>query len=98
MSIPDGISGGQGLDWDDDIQIIIPELSRWMKHLNSVLNHFWKQWKGEYLLQLRESHRYGSNEAQTTTILADDVVLVHDDGPQAMWKLANVEKVVTGRS
>ena len=98
MSIPDGISGGQGLDWDDDIQIIIPELSRWMKHLNSVLNHFWKQWKGEYLLQLRESHRYGSNEAQTTTILAGDVVLVHDDGPQAMWKLANVEKVVTGRS
>ena len=36
MSIPDGVSGDQ--DWDDDIQITIPELSRQMRHLNSVLN------------------------------------------------------------
>ena len=43
MSIPDGISSDQ--DWDDDIQITNPELSRRMKHLNSVLNHFWKRWE-----------------------------------------------------
>ena len=55
MSIPDGISTDQ--NWDDDIQITIPELSRHMRHLNSVLNHFWKRWKREYLLELRESHR-----------------------------------------
>ena len=79
MSIPDRISGDQ--DWDDDIQITIPELSRRMRHLNSVLNHFWKQWNGEYLIELWESHDYGSIEAQTTTISAGDVVLVHDYDP-----------------
>ena len=94
MSIPDGISGDQ--DWDDDIQITIPELSRRMRHLNSVLNHFWKQWNGEYLIELWESHDYGSIEAQTTTISAGDVVLVHDYDPWTLWKLAKVEEVITG--
>ena len=86
MSIPDGISTDQDQDWDDDIQITIPELSRRMRHLNSVLNHFWKRWKREYiyLLELRECHRYGSSGAQTTTIAAGDIVLVHDDVPRAL--------------
>jgi hypothetical protein len=64
-----------------------------MRHLNSVLNHFWK---GEYLLELRESHRYSSGGAQSTTISTGDVVLVHDT-PRTLWKLAKVEEVVTGR-
>ena len=91
MSIPDGISTDQ--DWDDDIQITIPEFSRRMRHLNSVLNHFWKRWKGEYLLELQESHRYGSSGAQTT-ISAGDIVLVHDDVPWVSWRLAKVEVVI----
>ena len=28
--------------------------SRRMEHLNVTLNHFWKGWRGEYLLQLRD--------------------------------------------
>ena len=95
MSIPDGIFTDP--DWDDDVQITIPELNRRMRHLNSVLNHFWKRWKGEYLLELRESHRYSSSGAQTATISAGDIVLVHDEVPRALWRLAKVEEVVTGQ-
>ena len=46
---------------------------------------------------MRESHRYSSSRAQTTTIAAGDIVLVHDDVPRALWRLAKVEEVITGR-
>ena len=29
-----------------------------MKYLNKTLDHFWKRWTTEYLLELRDSHRY----------------------------------------
>ena len=89
MSIPDGLSTNQ--DWDEDIQITIPKLSRRMRHLNTILNHFWKRWKGEYLLELRESHSHGCSGVQTSKISAGDIVLVHDEVPRALWRLAKVE-------
>lgn len=95
MSLPDSICCEQ--DWDDDIQVTVPQLSKRMRHLNSVLNHFWRRWRGEYLLELRESHRYSSSDTHATTICVGDIVLVHDDAPRALWKLAKVEEVVTGR-
>ena len=95
MSIPDGLSTNQ--DWDEDIQITIPELSRRMRHLNTILNHFWKRWKGEYLLELRESHRYGCTGVQNSQVSAGDIVLVLDEVPRAVWRLAKVEEVLTGR-
>ncbi len=32
-----------------------------MKHFANVLNHFWRQWRSEYLNKLRESHQYAAN-------------------------------------
>ncbi len=34
------------------------ELTRRMKHLNQIMDHVWRRWRHEYLLELRASHRY----------------------------------------
>lgn len=43
---------------DEDFEISASQLTKRMKHLASVLNHFWRRWRSEYLSELREGHHY----------------------------------------
>lgn len=55
-----------------------------------LLNLFWKLWRDEYLLSLRErlQTRLEGNRIQPSSIpLIDDVVLVKEDGSRGSWKL-----------
>ena len=73
-------------------------VQRRAKHLNSVLNHFWKRWSKEYLLELRESHRHQHSTKSLYPIDVGDIVVVHDqDHPRGFWKLAKVEKLLIGK-
>ena len=99
LSLPDGIGCGDDPD-DEDVDLARDHLTRRMKYLNTVLNHFWKQWQLEYLLDLRESHRQrnaGSNRDDATTINTGDVVLLQEEKPRAFWRLARVKQLITGR-
>ena len=97
MSLPDG---PYNRDIDDSIGTNHSDLTKRMIHLNNVLEHFWKRWKREYLLELREAHRQlGSRPSKgiTDPISIGDIVLVHEvDRPRGFWKLARVEGVITG--
>jgi len=69
-----------------------------MDHLNKVLNHFWKRWVGEYLLQLRECHRHNGNSAVIDGVLQEgQVVLMHNESsPRGFWKLVRVHELIKG--
>ena len=67
-----------------------------MRHLNVVLNHFWKRWKSDYLLSLRETHRQHSTNSNAPEIKTGDVIL-QEDKPRALWRLARVKELITGR-
>lgn len=78
LSLPDGICCGDDPD-DEDVNLTHDYLTRRMKYLNVVLNHFWKRWQMEYLLELRESHRQqlaGCSSDGATSVKADDIVLL----------------------
>ena len=67
------------------------------RHLNLTLNRFWKRWKHEYLLELREAHRYHI-VTDATPVKVGDVVVVHSDNqPRGFWKLARVVQTITGQ-
>ena len=83
---------------DEDFEINANQLTRRVKHLASVLNHFWKRWRSEYLNELRESHRYSAKKTSVhSTVSKGDVVIVHDDTlPRGLWKLGRIQEVLTG--
>ena len=68
-----------------------------MSHLNGLLNQFWKRWKSEYLLKLRDCHHYNIGNPNARPVSIGDVVLVHDRQPQCLWQLAKVVETLPGR-
>ena len=96
LGLPDNLSY---LELDDaDFEVTDASVQRRARHLNSVLNHFWKRWSKEYLLELREAHRHQHSSKGLSPIDVGDIVVVHDqDHPRGFWKLAKVEKLLTGK-
>ena len=95
MSLPDGPCNR---DNEDDINVGPDDLTRRMVYLNNVLDHFWKRWSHEYLLELRNSHRQTHSTTDFDTISIGDIVSVQDENhPRGFWKTAKVEDLMTGR-
>ena len=94
MSLPDTCTGDL---MDPDFELSSTELSKRMNHLSNVMNHFWRRWRDEYLIELRNSHRHSAKNTAPTPVAVGDMVVVHDeDLPRGLWKLARVESLVTG--
>lgn len=68
-----------------------------MKHLNNMLRRFWSRWKREYLLELREFHRFSGGTDPPTSLSVGEVLLIQDDHPRGFWKLGQVEDMIVGR-
>ena len=98
LNLPDhlGYSVDTGVE---DFTIEDSHLTRRMKYLNNLLNHYWMRWQSEYLVELRESHRHLLGKSkQTPQIAIGDVAIVHDESlPQSFWKLGCVQKLIVGQ-
>ncbi len=64
---------------EDNFEISAEHLTRRMNFLSKIIENFWKRWEKEYLLELRDAHRYGERTSETSPLGVGDVVLVHDD-------------------
>ena len=98
-------SGNDDVDYNKDVDFQPSKdsatklLETWRKG-QVYLDMFWKVWKDEYLLSLRERiplyHR-GSNESHRLP-KTGDVVLVKDENlPRAAWKLGKILNLIQGR-
>ena len=56
LSLPDDLNYFELDDADFEVTNYNVSVQGRAKHLNSVLNHFWKRWSKEYSLELQESH------------------------------------------
>ena len=85
---------------DDYFEVTTSQLTKRVKHLSSVLNHFWRRWRSEYLNELRESHRYSAKKTpHHPHVSKGDVVIVHDNTlPRGLWKREWIQEVLTGRN
>ena len=74
------------------------DLSRRLQHLNQILEHFWKRWRSEYLMGLRESHAHSQKPRNGHRTLAlVEVVLIYDsDQPRTQWRIGRVEGLLEG--
>ena len=66
--------------------------------LKTLKDHFWIQWRNEYLLELRNSHQVKMKDAEGQTVTVGDTVIVHEDGQhRELWKLRRVESLIKGK-
>ena len=63
-----------------------------------MLEHFTRQWRQDYLTNLREAHSLRCRSEKRSVISVGDIVILKDDTTKRMyWKLALVEGLVEGR-
>ena len=73
----------------------VENLTRRMKYLYTLIQHYWNRWKLKYLNELREYHRCGKEE--DTCINIGDIVLVEDPTlKRNYWKLGKITKLIKG--
>ena len=74
-----------------------PSIPCQYKHLNKILNHFWKRLSKEYLATIRDLQKVKANKG-VIDIKVDDIVLIAQDKmPQQFWRSGRVLKVFTSR-
>jgi len=94
MSLPDSNTSDTP-DYDIDVQP--QDLSRRMQHLSNVLKHFWKRWRNECLIELRDAHRHHSQKDASKAISIGDVVAVHEENqPRGKWRVGKIVDFIAG--
>ena len=84
--------------WSSDLDkaLTADRLTKRVLFLRRKLIHFWKRWKREYLVNLREQHRM--KEFPSNVVAKGDIVLLEDDNTKRIqWKMGVVEQLITGK-
>ena len=67
-----------------------------MRLVHSIIEHFWRRWSKEYLVDLRESHKMRTKQKKLK-IDEGDVVLIHEDHVKRnKWRLGRIKEVTSG--
>ena len=70
-------------------------LTKRMKYVNSVLQHYWRRWSKEYIVNLRDFHK-SKNPQNQRIVTPGQVVLVHDEKtPRQSWKIGRIIETQT---
>ena len=73
-------------------------LNKRMVCLNRIMSNYWKRWHEEYLLELRNAHRYSGKTNNSDCLEVGDVVIVQDSSkPRGFWKVALIHELITGK-
>ena len=94
LSLPSNLHNSQE---DNDTEATPELLTRRMRYLNSTLDQFWKRWRSEYLLELREHHRFNMSNTGSQVSVGDIVVVHNQEKRRGFWSLGKVEKLFPGR-
>ena len=72
-------------------------LVRRERYRQSVLEHWWRKWKKEYLADLRRFSNAQISSGRRAAIRAGDVVLIHDETKRFYWRHGLVTELIPGQ-
>ena len=67
------------------------------RYLTVKLVHFWKRWRNEYLVNLREFHRAKAGHVAREVQTGDVVTVYEENKKRGEWKMAVVESLIRGK-
>ena len=79
----------------DDADYSSETLTHRRRHLLKTLGNFWRRWKKEFLLELREFHRTRVQMGTTYNLKKGEIVTIYDEGhPRGLWRLGRIEDMI----
>ena len=74
------------------------DLSKRAQYHQKLMQKFWKQWREEYLTNLREQHSAQKRKTLSGASISEGkVVIIHDDIPRNRWKMGVITKLLPGK-
>ena len=67
------------------------------KYLMTVLEHFKRRWKTEYLTSIREKTREHGKPSNSNVKIGDIVHIFEDKIPRQFWRIGRIVKLLTGK-
>ena len=99
IGIPETVHGDDDPDYTPYESSERNVLQIWKKG-ERLINQFWKAWRDDYLLSLRERTQYKLKSGRIQSHQepnVDDIVIVKDETPHGSWKLAKIVELNVSR-
>ena len=99
IGIPETVHGDDDPDYTPYESSERNVLQIWKKE-ERLINQFWKAWRDDYLLSLRERTQYKLKSGRIQSHQepnVDDIVIVKDETPRGSWKLAKIVELNVSR-
>ncbi len=85
-------------DEDFEVDLSTDDLNKRVRYLNDIISHFWRRWRNEYLVELRNAHRSQRKLQEKSCVEIGDIVLVHDENhPRSFWRIGRIRDLVTSK-
>ena len=80
--------------FDDGMAVDNTVITKRMKYLKSLSDHYWKRFKEEYLLELRSQHALGGDPSRTPEL--GEVVVLEGQMKRNCWRLGKIVQLIHG--
>ncbi|CAB4040866.1 E3 ubiquitin- ligase DZIP3, partial [Paramuricea clavata] len=82
---------------DEDFQVDLStnDLNKRVRYLNDIIEQFWRRWRNEYLVELRNAHKSPKKTVEKSSVEVGDIVLVHDENhSHSFWRIGRIKELV----
>ena len=72
-------------------------LSKRAKYIDTLLDHWWKRWREDYLTELREHHKFKTKRCTLVPKIGDVVLIADDKLRRSEWKIGRVTELIMSK-
>ena len=84
----------ENLNWESNSDIVEPDLPKRIEYVESLIEHFCKQWHFEYVTSLRECQKRLKPKNQLFPAKNDLVLLYEEKQPRQKWLLGKIVDLI----
>ena len=74
-------------NWESNSDIVELDLLKRIEYVESIIEHFWKHWRFDYVTSLRECQKSFKSQNQLFPTKNDIVLLYEEKQPRQKWLL-----------
>ena len=81
-------------NWESNSDIVELDLPKRIEYVESIIEHFWKHWRFDYVTSLRECQKSFKSQNQLFPTKNDIVLLYEEKQPRQKWLLGKIVDLI----